>query len=64
MAVRVGSFPVTGVRGTLYAGSRPVAVGAASVPLDDPAIGWIRAVSLIRELSDCTIIPLHDLADA
>jgi hypothetical protein len=49
------------VRGILYAGSRPVAVGAATVPLDDPAIQWVRAVSLIRELSDCTIISFADL---
>ena len=62
--VRVRTFPVAGVRGTLYAGSRPVAVGAASVPLDDPAIGWVRAVSLIRQLSDCTILPLAEVADA
>jgi len=59
--VRVRSFPLAGVRGTLYRGPRPIAVGAVSVPLDDPMIGWVRAVSLIRELSDCTILP--DLAD-
>jgi len=62
-AVRAQTFPVAGVRGTLYRGSQPVAVGAASVPLDDPAIGWVRAVNLIRELSDCTILPLAELAD-
>ena len=56
-AVRARSFPVAGVHGTLYRGTRPVAVGAASVPLDDPTIRWVRAVSLIRELSDCTILP-------
>jgi hypothetical protein len=63
-AVRVRSFPVAAVYGILYAGSRPVAVGAATVRLDDPAIRWVRAVSLIRELRGCTLIPLADLVDA
>lgn len=58
--VRVRSFPIAGVHGTLYKGSRPVAV---SVPLDDPVIGWVRAVGLVRELSGCTIVPLTDLVD-
>jgi hypothetical protein len=63
-AVRVRSYPVAAVYGVVYTGSPPVAVGAASVRLDNPAVRWVRAFSVIRELSDCTIIPLTELASA
>jgi hypothetical protein len=33
------------------------------VAFEDPAIRWVRAMSLVRELRDCVIIPLTDLAD-
>jgi hypothetical protein len=62
--VRAGSFVVAGVHGTLYRGSpKLAAVGAATVTFEDPAIRWVRAVSLVRELRDCVHIPLTDLAD-
>lgn len=62
--VRAGSFMVAGVHGTLYrSGSKLAAVGPATVAYEDPAIQWVRAVSLVRELRDCAIIPLAELAD-
>jgi hypothetical protein len=62
--VRAGSFVVAGVHGTLYRGGhRLVTVGAATVAFEDPAIRWVRAVSLVRELQDCTVLPLADLVD-
>lgn len=49
--VRVGSFVEAGVYGTLYRGGHPPkAVGPATVPFEDPAIRWVRAASLVREL--------------
>jgi hypothetical protein len=61
VAVRATTFPVAGVHGTLYAGSPPVEVGKGLVPLEDPAIEWVRAANLLRQLSDCTI--LTDVTD-
>jgi hypothetical protein len=61
-AIRAGSFRTAGVHGTLHRGGRtPTAIGTATVPFEDPTIRWVRAVSLVRELRDCVIIPLHDL---
>jgi hypothetical protein len=57
--VRAGSFVVSGVHGILHRGGpRPRAVGATIVRFEDPAIQWIRAVNLVRQLSDCVITPL------
>ncbi len=62
--VRAHSFLVSGVHGTLYrSGHRLVVVGSATVAFEDPTIRWVRAVSLVRELRDCVIIPLAGLAD-
>jgi len=61
--VRAGSFVVAGVHGTLYQGGpKLTATGRATVAFEDPTIRWVRAVSLVRELRDCVIIPLTDLA--
>lgn len=63
--VRAGRFTVAGVHGPLYRcdnhGLR--AVAAATVTFEDPAIRWVRAVSLVRELWDCVIVPLGELAE-
>jgi hypothetical protein len=58
-AVRVGRCPVAGVYGAQYqAGSPlPVAVADATVAFEDPAIGWLRAAQLVRELHDCVLLP-------
>jgi hypothetical protein len=62
--VRARHYPVAGVRGVLYRGSvRLVAAGEATVAYDDPAIRWVRAMNLVRQLSGCTIIPITDLAE-
>lgn len=63
VAVRVGRFAVDGVHGALHTGGPvPVFVGAVTVSLDNPAVRWVRAVSLARELRDCTIVDLDELA--
>lgn len=62
VAVRARSYPLDGVHGALYRpGSPPVMVGTASVSLDNPAVRWMRAVSLARELHGCTFVPLDEL---
>lgn len=62
-AVRVRRCPLVGVYGILYrsGGHRPVPMEEAFVAFRDPAIRWTRAMSLVRELTDCTTIPLTDL---
>lgn len=63
VAVRVGEFPVAGVRGALYrkgeVGRGPV--GAAILPYDDPDVHWIVASALVRELRCCTVVPFGEL---
>lgn len=63
--VRAGSFGIAGVYGTRYCRKGPalVAVGPGIVTFDEPAIQWVRAVGLVRELWDCVIIPLTSLAE-
>jgi hypothetical protein len=55
--VRAGSFVVAGVHGLLYrGGSKPTALDDVTVSFQNPAIRWVRAVSLVRELRDCVIL--------
>ena len=62
VTVRARRFPVSGVQGGLYTGDRsPVLVGNVVVSFDNPAIRWVRAASLARELGDCTIVELDEL---
>ncbi|MGH3757277.1 hypothetical protein [Actinophytocola sp.] len=62
--VRAGRYEVAGVHGGLYTGGpRPRPVGGVTVSFDDPAIRWVRAVSLVRELGDCTLLELDELAE-
>lgn len=64
VAVRARRFPLSGVHGGLYAGGHtPVLVGDATVSYDNPAVRWVRAVSLARELRDCTIIEPDELPE-
>lgn len=62
VTIRVRLAPIAGVRGLLYhsRGLVPVPVEEVNVPYDDPRIRWLRATNLIRELHDCTIVPLED----
>lgn len=64
VAVRVGEFPVVGVRGALYRSGLfgPVAVEAVNVSYDDPVVRWVVASALVRELQDCTLVPIEELA--
>lgn len=66
VALRVRECPVAGIRGALYQsnGVMPVFVGQKIVALDDPAVRWIRATNLVRELRDCTILPLEDVVES
>lgn len=63
VAVRVREFPIVGVRGVLYRKgvSAPVAVEAANVSYDDPVVRWVVASALVRELRNCTLVPVTDL---
>jgi hypothetical protein len=38
-----------------------VAADDVTVPFDDPAIRWVQATNLVRELSGCTILPLAEV---
>lgn len=60
--VRAGSFVVAGVHGLRYQGGHtPIALGRYTVAFEDPAVRWVRAISLVRELRDCVILPLTEL---
>ena len=61
VAVRVGQAPVSGVRGVRYRGGHilPTPAGEATVAFEDPAIRWILAAQLVRELTDCTVTELE-----
>jgi hypothetical protein len=62
--VRAGSFVVAGVHGLRYQGGHaPTALGSATVAFEDPAIRWVRAISLVRELQDCVILSLAEFAE-
>ena len=63
VTIRIRHAPISGVRGTLYrrTGLVPVAMNEATIPYDDPAVRWVRAASLVRELHDSTIVPLEDI---
>ena len=63
VAVRARRFPVAGVYGAVYrAGSSgPVAMRDGRIAFDDPAIRWVHATRLIRELHECAIVPLAQL---
>lgn len=62
VAVRVGRAPISGVRGVLYRrdGNDTVPVEIVTVLYDDPIVRWVRASYLVRELLDCTIVPLEE----
>jgi hypothetical protein len=65
VAVRVREFPIIGVWGTFFRrGPRgPVPVKVTNVNYADPLIGWVQANHLIREVRDCTLIDLDELAE-
>lgn len=63
-AIRARHAPIAGVSGMVYrsgGGTAPVAIAERSVAYEDPAIHWTQAAKLLRELHDCTIVPLEDI---
>lgn len=62
-AIRVREYPIVGVRGVLYASgiAAPIAVREAVVGFDDPAIKWVRAVGLVRQMRGCTVVSVDEL---
>lgn len=64
VAMRVGDCPVVGVYGTYYRpGPRgPVPERLTNVKYSNPLIGWVQADHLIRQLWDCTLVELDELA--
>lgn len=66
-AVRVRQYPIAGVYGGLYQTTGtpwPKVVDYRDVPYGEPAARWVLASRLIRELGDCTIVPLEALCPA
>jgi hypothetical protein len=64
VVVRAGRYEIAGVHGALYTGGPvPELVGRVTVSYDNPAIRWVRATSLVRELRDCTLIELDELSE-
>jgi hypothetical protein len=61
--IRARHYPIAGAHGALHIGPQLAAVDVASILLDDPLIRWLRAHSLIRQLNNCTLIPLADITD-
>lgn len=63
VAIRVRHCPMVGIHGTRYGGSPvPTAIENITVKFDDPDIRWMQAANLVRELRDCTIVPLAESA--
>lgn len=66
VAVRVRNAPIVGVRGALYRGGGPVPEysGDVTVAYEDPRVRWVRAINLVRELHDCTLLAVDSLEDS
>jgi hypothetical protein len=62
-AVRVRQAPIAGVRGLLHrsGGGTPVPMDEVVIGYEDPAVRWVQAINLVRELQDCTLVPLEEL---
>ncbi len=64
VVVRAGRFEVVGVYGPLFTGGPvPDLVGKVKLYYDNPAVRWVLAMNLVRELWDCTLIELDELAE-
>jgi hypothetical protein len=59
--IRAGRYEIVGVTGYLYAAEPEIRrVGEVTVSFDNPAVRWVMATGLIRELFDCTLIELDE----
>jgi hypothetical protein len=64
VAVRARRYPIAGVRGGVYQTTGtpwPKFVDRRDVPYGEPAARWVLASKLLRELLDCTIVPMEAL---
>lgn len=64
VAVRVRHAPIAGVRGALYrsgGGLIPESSGDITVAYEDPLVHWVRAINLVRQLRDCTLVEVDAL---
>ncbi|TDQ04417.1 hypothetical protein EV186_101369 [Labedaea rhizosphaerae] len=60
--IRARRYPIAAVRGCLYTGRRfPKPTRDVTVCLNDRAVRWVKAVNLVRELQDCTLIEVSDV---
>jgi hypothetical protein len=57
VTIRARRYPVAAAHGALYAGPEPTYLDKATIPLDNPKSRWLRAISLVRELNDCAVLP-------
>lgn len=62
VALRVRHAPISGVFGQLYRSNhgRPMPTEQMTVRYNDPKVQWVLASKLIRELVDCTVVPLEE----
>jgi hypothetical protein len=63
VTVRARHYPIAGVHGALHTGPRLATTDVVTVPLVDPTIRWVRAVSLVRELNECTVDALYEIVN-
>jgi len=59
---RARQYPIAGIRGALY-GPGPRFLGDEVVRLDIPAVRWMRASALVRQLQDCTLLDLDEICE-
>ena len=65
VALRVSGCPVSGITGALYRAGTvyPTATNTGRIVMvafDDPAVRWIQAAHLVREITRCTIVDLDN----
>jgi hypothetical protein len=61
--VRARGYRLVGVDGVQYRrdGNDLAVFGASTVAYDDPAIRWVRAAALVRQLHDCRLLAPSEL---
>ncbi|MDX8035225.1 hypothetical protein SK803_33855 [Lentzea sp. BCCO 10_0856] len=66
VAVSVRDFPIAGVRGLLHRPGvwAPAPVSVVNMAYEDPAVRWVQASALVRELRGCTLVEFEELAGA
>jgi hypothetical protein len=61
--IRARSYTLAGVNGLLYrrSGRTIIPTEGVTVAFEDPAVHWVRAACLARQLHDCEIVPAQDI---